>query len=311
MGTEHHHDHGSGNISGVRLGAVTALNLTITAAEVVGGILSGSLALLSDALHNLGDSAAIVTSWIAHRIAARPNSQEKTYGYKRAEVLAAFLNALVLLALSIFLLGEAYKRFLHPEPIESTLMLIIATIGLAANGVSVILLRSGSKENMNIRSSYLHLLSDSISSVGVILGGIAIKLWNVVWVDPLITVAISIYIIRETWHIVKEAVDILMQSSPRIDYDELKQAVEDVKGVKNLHHVHLWRSDEKTVYFEGHVDVEDMRVCDAQHIITAIQEVLKERFGIGHATIQVETDRCNDKGIIISGPGGTITVRRE
>jgi cobalt-zinc-cadmium efflux system protein len=151
---------------------------------------------------------------------------------------------------------------------------------------------------MNIRSSYLHLLSDSISSVGVILGGIAIRLWNVVWVDPLITVVISFYIIRETWHIVKEAVDILMQASPPIDYEELKAAVEKVEGVKNLHHVHLWRSDEKSVYFEGHVDVEDMRVCDAQRIIEDIQEILRQRFGIGHATIQVETDRCDDKGVI-------------
>ena len=297
METEHHH-HESGDISGVRLGTVTALNLTITAAEVVGGILSGSLALLSDALHNLGDSAAIVTSWIAHRIASRPNTPEKTYGYKRAEVLAAFINALVLLTLSIFLLGEAYRRFRNPEPIESTLMLIVATIGLAGNVLSVFLLRSSSKENMNIRSSYLHLLSDSISSVGVILGGIAIRLWDVVWVDPLITVAISLYIIRETWHIVREAVDILMQASPRLDYEELKAAVEGVKGVKNLHHVHLWRADEKSIYFEGHVDVEDMRVCDAQRIIGDIQRILHERFGIGHATIQVETDRCEDKEIV-------------
>jgi cobalt-zinc-cadmium efflux system protein len=297
MEKEHHH-HETGDITGVRLGAVTELNLIITAAEVVGGILSGSLALLSDALHNLGDSAAIVTSWIAHRIAARPNTPEKTYGYKRAEVLAAFVNALVLLALSIFLLGEAYRRFRSPEQIESTLMLIVATIGLLANVLSVFLLRSGSRENMNIRSSYLHLLSDSISSVGVILGGIAIQLWNVVWIDPLITVAISLYIIRETWHIVREAVDILMQASPRIDYEELKAAVEGVTGVKNLHHVHLWRSDEKSIYFEGHVDVEDMRVCDAQRIIGDIQQILHERFGIGHATIQVETDRCKDKEIV-------------
>jgi cobalt-zinc-cadmium efflux system protein len=297
MEKEHHH-HETGDITGVRLGAVTELNLIITAAEVVGGILSGSLALLSDALHNLGDSAAIVTSWIAHRIAARPNTPEKTDGYKRAEVLAAFVNALVLLALSIFLLGEAYRRFRSPEQIESTLMLIVATIGLLANVLSVFLLRSGSRENMNIRSSYLHLLSDSISSVGVILGGIAIQLWNVVWIDPLITVAISLYIIRETWHIVREAVDILMQASPRIDYEELKAAVEGVTGVKNLHHVHLWRSDEKSIYFEGHVDVEDMRVCDAQRIIGDIQQILHERFGIGHATIQVETDRCEDKEIV-------------
>jgi len=297
MEKEHHH-HETGDITGVRLGAVTGLNLIITAAEVVGGILSGSLALLSDALHNLGDSAAIVTSWIAHRIAARPNTPEKTYGYKRAEVLAAFVNALVLLALSIFLLGEAYRRFRSPEQIENTLMLIVATIGLLANVLSVFLLRSGSRENMNIRSSYLHLLSDSISSVGVILGGIAIQLWNVVWIDPLITVAISLYIIRETWHIVREAVDILMQASPRIDYEELKAAVEGVTGVKNLHHVHLWRSDEKSIYFEGHVDVEDMRVCDAQRIIGDIQQILHERFGIGHATIQVETDRCKDKEIV-------------
>ncbi|MCX7788880.1 MAG: cation diffusion facilitator family transporter [Spirochaetes bacterium] len=297
MGHEHGHD-GEYELSGIRLGVVTALNLTITVAEVLGGLLSGSLALLSDALHNLGDSAAIVTSWVAHRIAGRPHSREKTYGYKRAEVLAALFNALVLFGLSFFLIGEAYRRFRNPEPIQGSLMLTVAIVGLGGNLSSVYLLKRDSKRNMNIRSSYLHLLSDSISSVGVILGGVAIGLWNILWIDPLITVLISLYILRETWHIIKETVDILMQASPRIDYEELKKAVESVGGVKNLHHVHLWRSDERSVYFEGHVDVEDMRVCDAQRIIGDIQEILQKRFGIGHATIQVESDRCEDKEIV-------------
>jgi len=296
---DHTHQHSEQHeISGMRLGVVTALNLTITVAEVVGGLLSGSLALLSDALHNLGDSAAIVTSWVAHRIAGRPHTRKKTYGYKRAEVLAALLNALVLFGLSFFLIGESYRRFVSPEPIKGTLMLVVAIIGLLGNVASVFLLKRDSRDNMNIRSSYLHLMSDSVSSVGVILGGIAIQLWKVVWIDPLITVLISLYIFRETWSIIKETVDILMQASPRIDYEALKGAVESIEGVKNLHHVHLWRSDEKTIYFEGHVDVEDMRVCDAQRIIGDIQEILRKRFGIGHATIQVETDRCDDKEIV-------------
>jgi cobalt-zinc-cadmium efflux system protein len=294
----HKHDHGVEGLSGVRMAFVLALNLVITVAEVVGGILSGSLALLSDSLHNLSDTVAIGTSWAAMGIAKKPRNRKKTYGYKRAEVLAAFVNASVLLVLSVFLLVEAYKRLRSPEKIDGTLMLSVAVIGLAANVISAFLLRKGSADNMNVRSSYLHLVSDSVSSVGVILGGAAIKLWNVVWIDPVITALIGIYIIRETWHIVKDAVDILMQSAPDIDYDELKKSFEAIDGVANVHHVHVWRSDEKTVYLEGHVDVRDMKVSDTTRICQDIETVLSRRFGITHSTIQFEVDCCTDKDMI-------------
>ena len=294
----HHHAHDVGNISGRKIFWVTVLNAAITAAEVVGGLISGSLALLSDSIHNLSDTIAVALSYFANKIARKPKTRQKTFGYKRAEIIAAFINSSVLLALSIMLLIEAYKRFRNPEPIDGTLMISVALIGLAANLFSVLLLKKDSKASMNIKASYLHLLSDTISSVGVVLGGIAIQIWSVTWIDPLITLFISLYIIRETWLIIKKTVDILMQSSPEIDLTGIKKSVEKIEHVRNIHHIHTWMIDEKTSMFEAHVEIEDMMLSDVEKIYPKIEEVLKEQFDIDHITLQAEVDQCCDKGII-------------
>lgn len=277
---------------------VAILNVLISAVELAGGILSGSLSLLSDSLHNFSDTAAILISWAALRIAGKKRSIRMTYGYQRAEVLAAFVNAAFLLVLSVFLFTAALGRFRNPAHINGSLMTLIAAIGLVANLLSSLLLKRKAKENMNVRSSYLHMLSDTVSSVGVLVGGIAVRLWGTLWIDPLIAMLVSLYIIRETWVIVREAVDILMQSSADIDYAELKKDVESISGVVNIHHVHTWRSDEKTVYLEGHVDLCDMMLSATGEIYGAIERLLKEKYGISHATIQFETDRCLDKEVI-------------
>lgn len=277
---------------------VAILNVLISAAELAGGIISGSLSLLSDSLHNFSDTAAILTSWAALRIAGKKRSVRKTYGYQRAEVLAAFVNAAFLLVLSVFVFAAAFGRFKNPGHIDGSLMTFIAAIGLVANLLSSLLLKRKAKENMNVRSSYLHMLSDTVSSVGVLVGGIAVRLWGALWIDPLIAMLVSLYIIREAWIIVREAVDILMQSSADIDYAELKKDVESISGVVNIHHVHTWRSDEKTVYLEGHVDLCDMMLSATGEIYGAIERLLKEKYGISHATIQFETDRCLDKEVI-------------
>lgn len=289
---------GNRQLAGGRMAVVAVLNFLISAAELVGGILSGSLSLLSDSLHNFGDTAAILTSWAAMRIAGKKRSFRKTYGYQRAEVLAAFINAAVLLVLSIFLLAAAFGRFKNPTRIDGSLMTVIAAIGLGANLLSALLLKRNVKGSMNIRSSFLHMLSDTISSTGVLAGGIAVRLWGIVWIDPLITILVALYIIRETWIIVREAVDILMQSSADIDYTELKKDVESISGVMNIHHVHSWRSDEKTVFLEGHVDLCDMMLSKTGVIYETIEQLLKTKYGVAHVTIQFETDRCADKGVI-------------
>jgi cobalt-zinc-cadmium efflux system protein len=277
---------------------VAVLNALISVVELAGGILSGSLSLLSDSLHNFSDTAAVLTSWAALRIAGKRRSVRKTYGYQRAEVLAAFVNAAFLLVLSVFLFAAAIGRFRNPAHVNGSLMMLIAAIGLAANLLSSLLLKPRAKGNMNVRSSYLHMMGDTASSFGVLVGAIAIRLCGVLWVDPLVTMLVSIYLIRETWLIVREAVDILMQSSADIDYAQLKRDIESIPGVVNIHHVHTWRSDERTVYLEGHVDLCDMMLSETSEIYGAIVRLLEDKYGISHATIQFETDRCADKEMI-------------
>ncbi len=292
---EHHHEHDVSNVSGVKLFWVTVLNSTITITEILGGIFSGSLALLSDAIHNLSDTLAIVLSYYALKISQKEKNIHKTYGYKRAQVLAAFVNSSILIVVSVFLLFEAYKRFLHPEPIQSNLMIIVAIIGLVANFISVYLLEKDSHESMNIKAGYLHLIADTVSSVGVVLGGIAIKIWNITFLDPLITVLISIYILREAWFMVKKTIDILMQSSADMDYDKLKTEVEKIDGVINIHHIHTWMSDEKTIYFEAHIELENMLISETTEIYDKIEHLLKDEFGVFHVTLQFEINRCDNK----------------
>lgn len=299
--SETEHTHNNANLSGKKIFWVTVLNAIITITEFIGGLLSGSLSLLSDAVHNFSDTVAIASSYVAYRIAQKPNDAKKTFGYKRAEILSAFINATVLLAISTMLIIEAFKRWQSPQNINGTLMIIVALIGLAANFVSVFLLKKDSQENLNIKSSYLHLLSDTVSSLGVLIGGIAIILWGVVWIDPLITIMISLYISRETWHIIKTTVNILMQSSAMLDYDTIKKDIEKIEMVKNIHHAHSWMSNEKTIYFEAHIDMVDMPLSEAEKVTEKIENYLKETHGISHVTLQPEVDKCNDKSIFRVG----------
>lgn len=294
---EHEHGHNHANLSGKKFFGVTVLNATITVAEFVGGLLSGSLALLSDSLHNLSDTVAIALSYFANVIAQKPKNPRKTFGYKRAEILAAFVNSAVLLAISVFLIVEAIRRWQTPESINGTLMIIVASIGLAANLLSVVLLEKDSHGNLNVKASYLHLLSDTISSVGVVIGGIVINIWGLVWIDPLITILISVYILRETFLILKKTVDILMQSSADLDYDRIKREIEAIEHVNNIHHIHSWMINENTIFFEAHLDLDEMSICDVQGIYDQIEHLLTEQYGVSHITLQAEFDKCSDKSM--------------
>lgn len=291
------HSHSVTGLSGIKIFWVTLLNATITVAEIIGGILSGSLALLSDAIHNLSDTVAIATSYFANRIALKPNDTRRTYGYKRAEILSAFVNSAVLLAISVILIIEAFERWQSPESINGSLMITVALIGLVANFISVYLLKKDSRDNLNIKSSFLHLISDTVSSVGVLVGGIAIKIWGIVWIDPLITVLISLYILRETWLVMKKTVAILMQSSATLDFEAIKSDIEKLDAVNNIHHVHSWMSNEKTIYFEAHIDMDDILLSDVEKVYDEIEHLLTVNYGISHITLQAEVDKCCDKTI--------------
>lgn len=293
----HHHPHQSSELSGQTIRWVTVLNASITIAEVIGGLLSGSLALLSDAMHNLSDTLSIGLSYTSHRIAQRPKNKRKTFGYRRAEILSAFINALSLIVISGFLILEAIRRWLNPEPIKTGLMLTVAMIGLVANLLSVLLLKNERHHNLNLKSTYLHLLSDALSSLGVIVGGILIRFFQVVWVDPLLTVGIAAYILKEGIELLKVTIDILMQASPHLDYEHLKEEIETIPYVKNIHHIHAWSLDEKHIYFEAHIDFEDHPLSTIQPSLHEIEHRLKDRYGIHHVTLQAECDVCKTKDL--------------
>jgi len=295
----HSHTHDTSNFAGTRLLVTVVLNFVIAAAEIVGGLISGSLALLSDAIHSFSDGISLVISYVAIRLRSRPSSALHTFGFKRAEVFAAVINSAALVVITIYLFIEAIKRFITPAPIHGQIMLIVATIGLAANIIGTLLLRHGAKASMNIKAAYLHLFADAVSSVGVILGGVAIYLWNVYWLDPTITILIGVYILKEAYVIIKETAHILMEGAPKdLSIDEIGSAIEGILGVRNIHHVHAWSVGEHDNHLEAHIDVDDMMVSKADEIRAQAEQILHEQFNIGHVTLQIENDCCSDTGLI-------------
>lgn len=282
----------------------TILNLVISVAEIIGGIISNSLSLLSDALHNLGDALAVFLAWIANRISRRPSNNRRTFGYKRIEILAALLNAALLIIVTIYLFYEAALRILEPEPIKGQIMMIVASIGLLANLAAVFLLHRDSGKNINVRAAYLHLLSDTLSSVAVILGGVLIYYFDLYWIDPVITILIGLYILKETWGILRQANDILMQGTPAgLDLDRVRADLEQLPGIRNIHHVHSWNLDDRSIHFECHADlIEDFRLSDVEKTHQKMQDLLRRRYGISHITIQFEHGWCDDQAMIHHRP---------
>lgn len=291
---EHSHAHEHG-IKGKKLLGVSLLNISITVVQVIGGVLSNSLSLLSDAIHNLGDSSAIFIAFIAAKISRKQPNEHFTFGYKRAEILAALFNSVVLIAICVFLVVEAFHRFVNPQPVHGKLMLLVASFGLLANLISVIILNKDKKHNLNIKAAYLHLLGDTISSVVVIAGGLAIWLYGIVWIDPLITLLVAVYIVYHTWSVLKETVNILMQSAPEnISLADIKTDVEKVEGVENIHHVHVWKLTDNETHLEAHLNLkQNVSMLEMMNIKQIIEEILIEKFGIGQITLQTGYGCCN------------------
>ena len=298
MSHNHSHKH-TEETSEKNLFITMMLNFFITIAEVVGGLISGSLALISDAMHNFSDGIAIIITYIAMRLSKKPKTTKYTFGLKRAEIIAAIINASTLIIISFFLIREAIERFANPSPITGSLMLIVAAIGLTANVVGTLLLKKGSKNNINIRAAYFHLLSDAVSSLAVIIGAVFIIFYKIYWIDPLLTILISVYILTETYKIVKESVDILMMSNPEgIDLNEIKILVEKIPGVLNIHHVHLWKLNDNDIHFEGHIEVNDISISETSEIQKQIEQKLHDMYEINHTTLQFECDKCEIKKLV-------------
>ena len=265
-----------------------AITASVMVAEVIGGWLSNSLALLSDAGHMLVDVMAISLAIFAFRLSSKPATPERSYGYYRAEILAALLNGMVLILVSLYIFYQAYQRIYSPPQIRPISMLLVATIGLAAN-LSGIWLLSGSRQSLNVRGAYLHMWSDTISSLGVIGAGLIILLTGWAMVDPLVSIGIGGIILVGAYRLVKEAVDILMESTPKgIKLLEVHRAISAVEGVKEVHDLHIWTITSGMPSLSAHLTLQESHCQNPERVLIGVQRLLQERFGIEHTTLQLE-----------------------
>lgn len=297
----HSHSHAHTELKGKNLIISILLNILITVSQVIGGLISGSLSLLSDALHNFSDVLSLIVSYIATLLAKKKASTNKTFGYKRAEIIAAFVNAATLIIVAIILIKEAVERFMDPRDIESNLVIWLSLLGIAANGFSVLLLKKDADRNMNMKSAYLHLLTDMMASVAVLIGGLLMKYYQMYWVDPALTLAIAIYLIFMGYNLLKDSTRVLMLFTPdTIRVQQIVDTITKLEPVKNVHHVHIWQLNEDEVHLEAHIDfLEDIRLSQFDDILNDIEEVMFHEYGINHVNIQPEFGKCDIKQVIV------------
>ena len=284
------HNNNKNQVSLPKLIFTIVLNLIITAAQIVGGILSGSLALISDAIHNLSDSVSVILAWLAQFLSRKPSTLKSTFGYKRAEILAAFINSIALIAISVYLIFEAIERLLHPQPVDAKWMFWLGLLGLIANGISVLILEREKNKNINIKAAYLHLVGDALTSLAVIAGAVLIWFFNIIWVDAVVTIIIGFYLLIHTWKLLKESVTILMQMTPsEIDIAKIETRLIQIEGLQNVHHIHVWNLTDKLMHFECHLNLEhDLQVSETGQIFEKVKTILHDEFDIEHVTIQFE-----------------------
>ncbi|DAB29981.1 MAG TPA: cation transporter [Sulfurimonas sp. UBA12504] len=287
MSHEHNHTH---EVKGKNLFFTIILNVIITVAQIIGGIFSGSLALLSDALHNFSDVVALVIAWWANKLSGKQNSLEKTFGYKRAEILATLFNASTLMGIGVYLIFESIERFVHPQIISSNIVIYLAILGIVFNAVSVLLIKDDVHDNMNIKAAYLHLLTDVMTSVAVLIGGIAMMVYEIFWIDSVITVMIALYLIKSSFGLIMQSSAILMQFAPKdIDALKIQEFVLQNSAIKELHHLHLWQLSDKERMLEARLNFrENLTISQAQEVIISLEKMIEKEFDIHHITFGVE-----------------------
>ena len=264
-------------------------------AEIIGGLLANSLALLSDAGHMLTDILSLGLSLVAMKFAQKPPTASKTFGFHRLEILAAFFNGMLLCFMSFYIFYEAYHRLVQPEEIKGLVMLVVAFIGLLANGAGILLLRKSAHTSLNVKSAFFHIVGDTISSGGVILGGVLILLtgWNLV--DPLLSILIGLLILRGAYSLIMESIDIFLEATPKnINMEELLDELRGIKGVKDVHHLHLWTITTGINAMSAHVLIDDLLISSGAHILKEIKSLLRNNYKIEHSTIQFECESCGD-----------------
>jgi cobalt-zinc-cadmium efflux system protein len=271
--------------------AITA-NTSFLVFEIVFGILAGSLALLADAAHNFSDSFALVLSLVAVRMMARPATEAKTFGYHRMGIITAFINSMLIVFVCFYLFYEAVQRFIEPVEVKGATVIIVAGLGFAVNGVMALLLWRG-KEDLNLKSAFLHLFTDALVSLGVVVSGVVIILtgWN--YIDPLITMVIGVFILASAFQILREAFHILMESVPRgVDYGSIVDDISTMPGVIDVHDLHIWEIGSRLYSLSAHIVVDDAMLSDFGELSRNLKDVLRERHKVVHTTLELEAEPC-------------------
>lgn len=301
MATTDNHPHDHKDLKGRNLLITIVLNIVITVSQVIGGLLSGSLSLLSDALHNFSDVTSLIISYVADRYSKKEASFDKTFGYKRAEIIAAFVNAATLLLVAVYLIYEAIRRFINPQEIESNLVIWLALLGIVANGFSVLLLHKDSKENMNMRSAYIHLFTDMSASVAVLIGGLLMNYFGWFWVDSLLTVLIALYLLVVGIDLLKNSFNVLMLFTPKdIKLERISKKITTISEVKSIHHIHVWQLNEQERHLEAHMEFsKNLSLSEFDEILEKVKKILFDDFGINHVNIQPEFQKDDSKDIIV------------
>jgi cobalt-zinc-cadmium efflux system protein len=277
------------------------LNLLITIAQVIGGFISGSLALISDALHNFSDVITLIFSLIANKLSRRKASIDYTFGFKRAELIAAFVNAATLIIVALFLIYGAIERFYNPHIIKSGLVIWMALLGIVVNGISALMLKKDAEHNLNMKSAYLHLFTDMLASVAVLVGGLLMKYFGWFWVDSVMTILIAVYLIVVGIDLLKTSTKMLMLFTPEhIDIKEIVREVHKIRGVGKLHHIHVWHLNDDELHLEAHLDCsEDIKMSEFNNLLHQIEQVLFTQFHINHINIQPEFKKEDSKDFIV------------
>jgi len=284
----HHHHHIDPDTSNKNLVLAVAVNVLLTVVQVIGGLVSGSLSLIADAVHNLSDAAALGIALFARIISRRPADAFKTFGYKRAELIAALINLTTLILLGIYLIYEALWRFAEPVHIEGWIVIIIAAVAFLVDAITAALTYRMSKHSLNIRAAFLHNVSDALSSIGVIIAGTCILLFGWMWVDAVMTLIIAAYILYQGFSELPKTIHILMDGTPaHLQIADVIQSLESIEGISNVHHVHIRQLDEHQNALEAHI-VTDVSVGNYMSIKQSVRELLHCKYAIEHSTLEME-----------------------
>ncbi len=293
----HYHTRPTG---GKSLGLSIGLNLLISVSQGIGAVISGSYSLLADALHNMTDVFSLVISFIAVKLGSKRNTLKRTFGYQRAEMMAAFFNSLTLILLAGFLIFEGIFRWKKEPVINFEWVIWLAVASILINAVSVLLLHKDAKESINIKSSYLHLFTDMLTSIAVLIGGLMMKYFGWFWVDSLLTILIALFLLVQSFSIFYRSLRSLLMFTPKgVNIKNIANDIEKINGIKNIHHMHVWEMNDHSVILEAHIDLtEDYRISQFEKILLEIETLLHDDYDISHVNIQPEIFKPDSKQII-------------